>query len=231
MTSPEKIDESSFNKKIEAEFEELARQINNEKEIKKFNKLFTNYEIGIKNFKENKELFEINEKDEKWKNKLEKDITDDRTCFGVMIPYIGNKRASPNYLKIVDYFANKINKKDEMSEIYQYIYYCFFGRRNPEDKKSPVERFNPNYKNIRQLLVNIIKFTFYYDRNRKERIYYFLAIFQELLTQKDEQIKKTIFQLKNKTLYQLVLMSIDLINDKNGFYRNGYIDCPKQNHI
>ena len=143
---------------------------------------------------------------------MEKDITDDSTCYEVMVPYIENKRVSPNYLKIVDYFANKINKKDQMSEIYQYIYYCFFGRRKQEDKKNSDERFTSNYKNIPQFLVNIIKFTFYYNKKRTERIYYFLAIFQELLAQKDEQIRKIIFQLKNKTLYQLVLISIDLIN-------------------
>ena len=214
---------------IEEEFKDLSKKIKNKNELNIFNKLFTDYELEIHNFVEPEEKFEIN-KDIKWDYKFEGEIQDDKTCFEIMAPCIGCNKVSSNYKKIQKYIFAKIEKNDEMSEIYQYIYYCFYGRRKLEDKSSN-EKFYPNEIKIQKLLINIIKYTFYCDRKRNEKGYYLLSIFKELLNEGDKAIKDTIFQLRNKTLYQLVLMSLDLINVKSGSNRSGYIECPTKNHI
>ena len=74
-----------------------------------------------------------------------------------------------------------------------------------------------------KIIQNIVKYTFYCDRKRKEKEYYLLAIFQELLKTNDEEIRENILDLKNKSksLYQLVLMSIALINSSFGSYKKG----------
>ena len=145
------------------------------------------------------------------KKKSKEAIKDDKTCFELMAPCITYKKASLNYFNIQNYFLDKIDKNDEMSEIYKYIYQCFYGNRKKDDKSSP-EKFFPNELYIRELLINIIKYTFYYDRKRSERVYYFLAVFKKLLNQGDKFILKNIYKLKHRNLYQIVLMSIDFIN-------------------
>lgn len=221
---------SDLGLKIEEEFECLSKEIKEEKDINKFNQLFINYEEGINKFINGGEQFEINKKDESWKKESTEAIKDDKTCFEFLAPCIISSRVSSNYRKIQNYFLDKIDKNDEMSEIYKYIYRCFYGSRTKDDKSSP-EKFYPKEKNIHQLLINIIKYTFYYDRKRSERIYYFLAIFKELLNQTDKLILRNIYKLKHRNLYQLVLMSIDLINAKNSFYLDGFIECPIRKFI
>ena len=197
--------------KIEEEFTCLSKEIKKENEIKKFNQLFINYENGINNFINCNEQFEIDKKDERWKKESKEAIKDDKTCFELMAPCITYTKASLNYFNIQNYFLDKIDKNDEMSEIYKYIYRCFYGNRKKDDKSSP-EKFFPKESDIRELLINIIKYTFYYDRKRSERVYYFLAVFKELLNKGDKFILLNIYKLKHRNLYQIVLMSIDFIN-------------------
>lgn len=216
--------------KIEEDFKSLSAKIKKEKDLYKYNELFVNYETGIKIFLEKKEKLEIKSDDQKWKTELKEEIKDDKTCFEIMAPCIGYKKASNNYFKIQKYFLNKVSKKDEISEIYQYVYYCFFGRRKLGDKK-PNEKFYAKDKDLQELLINIIKYTFYLDEKRNEKEYYLLVIFKELLTKGNDEVKKSIFELKNRSLYQLVLMTIDLINSENNYYRYGYAEIPKKFHI
>ena len=216
--------------KIEEDFKSLSAKIKKEKDLYKYNELFVNYETGIKIFLEKKEKLEIKSDDQKWKTELKEEIKDDKTCFEIMAPCIGYKKASNNYFKIQKYFLNKVSKKDEISEIYQYVYYCFFGRRKLGDKK-PNEKFYAKDKDLQELLINIIKYTFYLDEKRNEKEYYLLVIFKELLTKGNDEVKKSIFELKNRSLYQLVLMTIDLINSENNYYRYGYAETPKKFHI
>ena len=45
-----------------------------------------------------------------------------------------------------------------MSEIYQYIYYCFYGRRKLDDKSSPEKYFYENTKvktNLKDIFLKI----------------------------------------------------------------------------
>jgi len=230
-----KTDEFTINKdlkyKIEEEFNELSKQITKIYDLKKYNKLFIDYEEGIESFINPAEKLEINNNDKKWETEIKGEIQDDITCFQLMAPSIGNNKASKNYFKIQTYLNKKLKKNDEMSEIYQYIYFCFYGRRKLTDKSSP-EKYYSNAENIKDLLVNIIKYTFYCDKNRNNKVYYLLAIFKELLSVDDKSIKNSIFELRKKSLYQLVLMTIDLINDKslmNNF--DGYISAPNKIYI
>ena len=121
-----------------------------------------------------------------------------------------------------------------MSEIYQYIYYCFYGRRKLEDKRSPEKYFYEKGQvktNLKDILVNIVKYTFYYDKIRNGKEYYLLALFQELLTTTNENIRDFIFKIRNKSLYETVLMTIDIINDENGYVQNGYFSAPNKRYI
>lgn len=89
---------------------------------------------------------------------MKEEIPDDKTCFQLFAPSIGHKMASLNYFKIQKYLYKKIEKKDEISEIYQYIYYCFYGRRKLEDKSSPEKYFYENTKvktNLKDIFLKI----------------------------------------------------------------------------
>ena len=231
-----KVGEITINKdlkyQIEEQFQELSKKVSKLNDLKKYNKLFEGYATEIKNFSEPEEKLTIDPKDNRWKITLEGNIPDDKTCFELMIPCIGKSKSSKNYTKIQEYFKGKIDKNDEMSEIYQYIYYCFYGERTTNDKKPP-EYFYSGEKKILDLLINIVKYTFYCDRKRKEKEYYLLAIFQELLKTNDEEIRENILDLKNKSksLYQLVLMSIALINSSFGSYKKGFFSSPNKMFI
>ena len=148
--------------KIDEDFQELSKQIAEIDELKKYDKLFIDYEEGIENFINPEEKLEINIADKSWEKELKDEIPDDKTCFQLIAPTIGYKKASKNYFKIQRYLYKKIEKKDEMSEIYQYIYYCFYGRRKLEDKSSPEKYFYDKNKqnkqtNLKDILVNIVK--------------------------------------------------------------------------
>ena len=89
---------------------------------------------------------------------MKEEIPDDKTCFQLIAPSIGHKKASKNYFKIQKYLYKKIEKKDEISEIYQYIYYCFYGRRKLDDKSSPEKYFYENTKvktNLKDIFLKI----------------------------------------------------------------------------
>ena len=165
--------------KIDEDFQELSKQIAEIDELKKYDKLFIDYEEGIENFINPEEKLEINIADKSWEKELKDEIPDDKTCFQLIAPTIGYKKASKNYFKIQRYLYKKIEKKDEMSEIYQYIYYCFYGRRKLEDKSSPEKYFYDKNKqnkqtNLKDILVNIVKYTFYYDKKETEKNFIYL---------------------------------------------------------
>ena len=220
--------------KIEEDFQELSKQIVEIKELKKYDKLFDDYKEEIKSFVNPEEKLEINISDNTWEKEFKEEIPDDKTCFQLIAPSIGHKKASKNYFKIQKYLYKKIAKKDEMSEIYQYLYYCFYGRRKLEDKRSPEKYFYEKGQvktNLKDILVNIVKYTFYYDKIRNGKEYYLLALFQELLTTTNENIRDFIFKIRNKSLYEIVLMTIDIINDENGYVQNGYFSAPNKRYI
>jgi len=222
--------------KIDEDFQELSKQIAEIDELKKYDKLFIDYEEGIENFINPEEKLEINIADKSWEKELKDEIPDDKTCFQLIAPTIGYKKASKNYFKIQRYLYKKIEKKDEMSEIYQYIYYCFYGRRKLEDKSSPEKYFYDKIKqnkqtNLKDILVNIVKYTFYYDKKRNGKEFYLLAIFKELLNTTNINILNFIFQVRNKHLYEIVLMTLDIINDDNGYIRHGYLSAPNKRYI
>ena len=61
-------------------------------------------------------------------------------------------------LKYKNIYIKKQKKKDEMSEIYQYIYYYFYGRRKLDDKSSPEKYFYENTKvktNLKDIFLKI----------------------------------------------------------------------------
>lgn len=140
-------------------------------------------------------------------------IDEYKICFEILAPCIGAKKASPNFFLIQEYIYDKSQKKDEMSEIYNYIYDCLFGKRDIKKKNNSIQIF---YKlapeKSMKLLQNIIKYTFYYDKKRKGKQYYLLTLLKELVEKGNEQIHKTMFNLRNKTLYELIFMTIVLFN-------------------
>ena len=216
--------------KIDEEFQDISKTIKNIKEMNSYNTLFDKYKNEINNFINPEEKLE-DDKNSRWEKDLfDGEISDDKTCFQLIAPCIGYKKASKNYKKIQTYFFSKINKDNNMSEIYKYLYKCFYGTRKLEDKSS-FETFFKGESGIRELLVNIVKYTFYCERNGSEKSYYLLAILKELIEKGDDIIKNYVFKLREKTLYQVVLMSIALINYDNRFNLKGYEECPIKNYI
>ena len=144
----------------------------------KYNKLIKDYEAEIQNFTNNKEIeeiAEINPKDEKWKSLFKEEIKDDKTFLQLLIPNIGFKKASKNFFIIQKYLAKKRDRNDEMSEVYKFIYYCFFGRRELDDRSS-AEKFFADSDNLHiEILKNILKYTFYFDNYRKGKEYFFFS--------------------------------------------------------
>lgn len=233
-----KIEEFTVNKdlkfKIEEQFRELSSEITKVDDIIQYNKLIKYYEAEIQNFTNNEEMNEIadiNPKDEKWKVAFKGQIKDDKTFLQLLIPNIGYKKASNNFFLIQDYLAKKMNRNDEMSEIYQYIYYCFFGRRKLNDKKSPEKFFKESDQVHIDILKNVLKFTFYFDKTRKGKEYFLLALFKEILKIKNVYYRKCIFELRNKSLYQLVLIAIDLLNLDNKAFFKDYFNNPTKVYI
>jgi hypothetical protein len=223
--------ESKF--QIEEIFKEKFQKIKKTKDFAIFNELFDRYKNEIKEFMDTEEKLEIDEKNEIWKNELKSEIADNdfKTCFQVLAPCIGKRKASNNYFKIQNYFINKINKKDEMSDIYNYIYKCLYGKRTKDDKKPREKFYEKSNDNFKILLKNIIKYTFYLDMKRKGKEYYILALFQELLINGNEEIFKLLIKLKGKSLYEVVFMTIILMNSDNLDLLNGYIDLPKNHNF
>lgn len=216
--------------KIDEEFQDISKTIKNVKEMNSYNTLFDKYKNEINNFINPEEKLE-DDKNSRWEKDLfDGEISDDKTCFQLIAPCIGYKKASKNYKKIQTYFFSKINKDNNMSEIYKYLYKCFYGTRKLEDKSS-FETFFKGESGIRELLVNIVKYTFYCERNGSEKSYYLLAVLKELIEKGDDIIKNYVFKLREKTLYQVVLMSIALINYDNRFNLKGYEECPIKNYI
>ena len=169
-----------------------------------YNTLFDKYKNEINNFINPEEKLE-DDKNSRWEKDLfDGEISDDKTCFQLIAPCIGYKKASKNYKKIQTYFFSKINKDNNMSEIYKYLYKCFYGTRKLEDKSS-FETFFKGESGIRELLINIVKYTFYCERNGSEKSYYLLAVLKELIEKGDDIIKNYVFKLREKTLYQVVI--------------------------
>ena len=216
--------------KIDEEFQDISKTIKNIKEMNSYNTLFDKYKNEINNFINPEEKLE-DDKNSRWEKDLfDGEISDDKTCFQLIAPCIGYKKASKNYKKIQTYFFSKINKDNNMSEIYKYLYKCFYGTRKLEDKSS-FETFFKGESGIRELLVNIVKYTFYCERNGSEKSYYLLAVLKELIEKGDDIIKNYVFKLREKTLYQVVLMSIVFINYDNRLNYKGYEECPIKNYI
>ena len=220
---PKKIIQSQ----IEEMFSDLMHPIKKVKDLKKVsNELYERYKEGINNFitVEDKDKLDINIRDGKFKTKLKEEIPDDdfKTCFEVFIPCIGENKSSANFYKILNYLYKKSQKNDEMQKIYKCIYYCFFGERTPNDKKSKELFYNGNSKSFITLLRNIIKYTFYYDKKREGKYYYLLLLFKELVDNGDNSIYNSIIALKDKTLFEVIFNTIVLFNEENRKLSDGF---------
>jgi len=217
----------SINRELKFEIEEILRQ--KMRKIKKINdftildEVFKMYQSEINEFEKDDE-FQIKEENTIWKTNLKKEIEDSdfKTCYEVLVPCIGFKKASNNYFKIQKFLSNKIRINDEMSNIYHCIYLCFYGERTENDNKSKEKFFNGADPKMKNLLKNIIKYTFHYDKKRKGKEYYLLALLKLLLVNGNEEIHENILKLKNNCLFDLVFISIVLLNAENRKYIHGY---------
>lgn len=234
MVNLDNIEEEKLEIIIANSFKETIKTIKSIKGFKKFDNLFSKYQNGMNEFinvdKEDK--LEIDSNNKIWKNKLNEEIKDDeyKKCFDLLAPCIGSNRVSANFFIIQDFIYNKTQKKeDEMHEIYNYIYSCLFGKRDIKNKKASPEKFYQNAsEKSKKLLQNIIKFTFYYDKKRKGKQYYLLTLLKELIENGNDQIHQTMFNLRYKTLYECIFMTIVLFNSDNENYRNGFEYFPKK---
>lgn len=206
---------------IEEKFLEKSSEITCKQELLKFNELFKDYDLELKNFMNDENQFEF-EKKKLIKIKVEIKDDDNKGCFQIFAPLIGEKKTNSNYFEIQKFFLKKIKKGDEMSKIYNYLYKCFFGNRKENDHKSPESFYKDTAPKLRTCLINIIKLTFYYDMKRKGKIFYLLSLFKELLNCEDEKVLNTIFELKNTRLYFLIFITIVLINAENQRYLDAY---------
>ena len=220
---------------IEEMYEESARKIKTVKDFYIFKELIIKYDKKINEFKNSDDRLEIDIKDNKWKCQLKEDIEDSdfKTCFDVFVPCIGIKKISNNYKKIQKYLYNKILKEDEMSDIYHCLYLCFYGDRTINDKKSFETFYGDLNKELKMktLLINIVKYTFYYDKKRNNKEYYLLAMLENLLDNGNDNIHQNMITLKNKSLYDLVFMTIILINSENQSLLRCYEKIPLNNHF
>ena len=105
-----------------------------------------------------------------------------------MAPCIGDSKASVNYKIIQKYIYNKINKHDEMSEIYN----CLYGNRAINSNASIQAFYKSATKKSIKLLQNIIKYTFYYNKKREGKSYYLLNLLKELVNNGNTKIHKKI---------------------------------------
>ena len=226
-------------KKLKAEIEEMYKEsikkIKIVKDFSLFKELFEKYNKEINEFIIEADQLEINKEDNKWRDELKEDIKDSdfKTCFSVFAPCIGKNKASKNYKKIQNFLYNKILKEDEMSDIYHNVYLCFYGDRTIDDKKS-FEKFYSDAKNdlkLMTLLINIIKYTFCYDKKRGSKEYYLLAMLKNLLDNGDKKIHNNMIILKNRSLYDLVFMTIILINSENQSLLYCYKKIPFNNNF
>ena len=130
-------------------------------------------------------MLKIDEKDKKWKNKLQENIKDDdyKLCFEILAPCLGDSKASINYKIIQKYIDNKINKHDEMSEIYNYIYSCLYGNRAINSNASIQAFYKSATKKSIKLLQNIIKYPFYYDKKKRRKILLFIKFIERISQQ------------------------------------------------
>ena len=115
-----------------------------------------------------------------------------------------------------------------MQEIYKYIYSCLFGKRDINSKASIEAFYKIATEDSKQLIQNIIKYTFYYDKKRKGKQYYLLTLLKELIDNGNKAIHETMFNLRHKTLYELIFMTIVLFNSDCSIYRNGFEYFPRK---
>ena len=109
-----------------------------------------------------------------------------------------------------------------MAQIYKYIYRCFFGNRVPDDSKSKEIFYKNSSDNFKNLLRNIIKYTFYYERKKEGKYYYLLVLFKELVDNGDKGIYQSIIALKHKTLFEAIFDTIMLFNADNANFCDGF---------
>lgn len=218
---------------IENSFKEKMKTVKNRIGIHTFDDLFKKFEKGMNEFMnvDEKDKLEIDINNKIWKDKIEGEINDDefKKCFDLLVPCLGSNKASVNFLKIQKYIYNKTQKKnDEMHEIYNYIYSCLFGTRDIKSNAS-IKSF---YKSVTgqspTLLQNIIKYTFYYDKKRKGKQYYLLTLLKELIYNGNKNTYETMFNLRHKTLFELIFMTIVLINSDCSIYKNGFEYFPRK---
>ena len=233
-----KLDDSQEEKylqhQIENSFKEKMETIKSSDELHALDDLFKKFEKGMNEFinvdEEDKLEIDPNIKIVNVEIK-EKEIKDDefKKCFTLLAPFIGSNKATLNFHKIQKYIYNKTQKKDdEMHEIYNYIYACLFGTRD-SDSKRPRETFYKSANgNSKKLLQNIIKYTFYYDKKRKGKQYYLLTLLKELVDRGNKEIHDTMYNLRYKTLYELIFMTIVLFNSDCSDYRKGFEYFPKK---
>ena len=232
-----KLDKSQEEKylqnQIENSFKEKIKTLTNSKGFHVFDDLFKMYEKEMNEFinVDEKDKLEVNKKNEIWKIKINEEIKDDdfKLCFEILAPCIGAKKASVNFFNIQKYIFKKSQKKeDEMHEIYNYIYSCLFGMRDINSKASKETFYKSATEKSKALLQNIIKYTFYYDKKRKGKQYYLLTLLKELINKGNDEIHETMFNLRHKTLYELIFMTIVLFNSDCSMYKDGFEYFPKK---
>ena len=222
------LEEKYLENKIEKLFNEKIKTIKTIKDFHKLDDLFRMFEKGMNEFLnvDQKDKLEIDAKNTIWQKKIEGEIKDEefKKCFDVLAPCIGGKKASVNFFEIQNFIHNKTKKKDdEMNEIYNCIYSCLFGTREVNKKNVSIEAFYKGEKcNFIELLRNIIKYTFYYDKKRKGKPYYLLTLLKELVDNGDKATYNIMFNLKHKSLYEFIFMTIILFNSDCSIYRDGF---------
>ena len=227
------FEEKYLQNQIENSFKEKMKTIKSIRGFHKFNDLFKKYEKGMNEFMnvDEKDKLEIDMNNNIWRTKIEGEIKDDeyKKCFDLLAPCLCSNKASVNFLKIQNYIYNKTQKNgDEMQEIYKYIYSCLFGKRDINSKASIEAFYKIATVDSKQLIQNIIKYTFYYDKKRKGKQYYLLTLLKELIDNGNKAIHETMFNLRHKTLYELIFMTIVLFNSDCEIYRNGFEYFPRK---
>ena len=222
------LEEKYLENKIENSFKEKIKTIKTIKEFPELDDLFKMFEKGMNEFikVDDKDKLEIDDKNNIYQKKIQGEIKDEefKKCYEVLAPCIGYKKASVNFFEIQKYFYNKTQKKDdEMCEIYSYIYSCLFGTRDINQTRASIEAFySSEEKNFIELLRNIIKYTFYYDKKRKGKPYYLLTLLKELVHNGDEATYNIMFELRHKSQYEFIFMTIVLFNSDCSIYRSGF---------
>ena len=222
-----KLEGKILKDQIEEWFSEQMRSAKNKNDLKRIsNELYEKYKEGINKFinVENGDILDIDMNNKTCDMELKEEIADDdlKSCFEVFVPYIGHKKASKNYYKIQKFLYKKTLKEDEMAQIYKYIYRCFFGNRVPDDSKSKEIFYKNSSDNFKNLLRNIIKYTFYYERKKEGKYYYLLVLFKELVDNGDKGIYRSIIALKHKTLFEAIFDTIMLFNADNANFCDGF---------